>query len=190
MQTDNIVIIQLYGSKEVTTYNIAFKLFSLVILIFSIIMAPLWSAFTEAYTKKDFTWISRLFYKMQKVCFILFLLTGVLLLLSPLLFKLWIGDKVQIPFSLSISMAMYAISNSWLLIPCFLLNGIGKIKLQLYLYVICIFFNIPIAILLGKSYGLPGIAIANVIIFVFMSTILTIQCKRILNNTAKGIWAA
>lgn len=189
LQTDNIVIIQLFGSKEVTTYNIAFKLFSLVILVFSIIMAPLWSAFTEAYAKKDFKWISHLFYKMQKVCFILLLLTVVLLSVSPFLFNLWVGDKVQIPFSLSIAMAMYAISNSWLLIPCFLLNGIGKIKLQLYLYLVCIFLNIPIAIFLGKIYGLPGIAIANVIIFVSMSLVLTVQCKKIINNTAQGIWA-
>jgi O-antigen/teichoic acid export membrane protein len=189
LQTDNIIIIQIFSSKEVTTYNIAYKLFSVIVLIFSIIMSPLWSAFTDAYTKNDLEWISHLFNKMQRVCLLLLLFTICLLALSPFLFKLWVGDKVQIPFSLSITMAIYAITHAWLFIPCFLLNGIGKIKLQLYLYVLCIFLDIPFAIILGKTYGLPGIAISNVIVFVIMSILLSIQCKKIINNTASGIWA-
>lgn len=158
LQTDNIVIIQLFTSKEVTTYNIAYKLFSIILVIFSIIMAPMWSAFTDAYTKQDFEWIRQLFTKIQKLFWLLILLTIFMLALSPVLFKLWIGDQVKIPFYLSIAMAVYAITNSWLLIPCFLLNGIGKVKLQLYLYVVCIFINIPISFLLGRFYGLVGIA--------------------------------
>lgn len=189
LQTDNIIIIQLFSSKDVTTYNIAYKLFSVIVLIFSIIMSPLWSAFTDAYTKNDFEWIKHLFNKMQKVCLLLVLLTICLLAVSPVLFKLWVGNKVLIPFSLSITMAIYAITHAWLFIPCFLLNGIGKIKLQLYLYVLCILLDIPFAIILGKNYGLPGIAISNVIVFVIMSTLLTIQCKKIINHTASGIWA-
>ena len=152
-------------------------------------MSPLWSAFTDAYTKKDLEWINHLFYKMQRVCLLLLLFTLCLLALSPFLFKLWVGDKVQIPFSLSITMAIYAITHAWLFIPCSLLNGIGKIKLQLYLYVFCIFLDIPFAIILGKTYGLPGIAISNVIVFVIMSILLSIQCKKIINNSASGIWA-
>jgi O-antigen/teichoic acid export membrane protein len=187
-QTDNIVATQLFGPKEVTTFGLAYKLFSMNMVVFSIVMAPLWSAFTDAYTKHDFVWIKYLFIKVQKVWLILFCCSIVLLLVSPFVFKLWIGNRVQIPFKLSVAMTLYTVAQTWLLIPCYLLNGIGKIKMQFYLYIICILTNIPISILLGKLIGLPGIALSNLITYIFMGIILTLQCKKIINNKATGIW--
>jgi O-antigen/teichoic acid export membrane protein len=70
----------------------------------------------------------------------------------------------------------------------YLLNGIGKIKLQVYLVILSAVFNIPLSIFLGKEFGLPGIIFANTIVFVFMGIVFSIQCKMILNNTAKNIW--
>jgi len=188
LQTDNIIIIQLFGSKEVTTYNIVYKLFSIVIMIFSIVIAPLWSAFTEAYTKGEFDWIRRSYYSVQKFLLALLLFTVVLLFLSPLIFRFWIGNIIEIPFNLSIAIAMCAIANCWQMLPCFLLNGIGKIKLQLYLYIGAILLNFPLAFLLTKILGLAGVAISNLVILLSMSVILSIQCNKIMDNTAKGLW--
>lgn len=47
-QTNNIIISQLLGPAEVTPYNIAFKYFSILSMIFMIILSPFWSAFTDA----------------------------------------------------------------------------------------------------------------------------------------------
>ena len=146
LQTDNIIATQLFGPREVTTFSLAYKLFSINIVVFSIIMAPLWSAFTDAYAKNDFVWIKRLFLKVQRVWLVFFAFSIVLLFVSPFIFKLWIGNKVKIPFNLSIAMTLYTVAQTWLFIPCYLLNGIGKIKMQFYLYIICILTNIPIAI--------------------------------------------
>jgi len=60
-QTDNIIIIRLFGPEKVTTFNIAYKLFSVIIMGFAIIMTPFWSAFTDAYAKQDFEWIKSVF---------------------------------------------------------------------------------------------------------------------------------
>lgn len=56
--TSNIIIIQLLGPEEVTIYNIAYKYFSIPIMVFAIIMTPIWSAVTEAYVKKDISCLS------------------------------------------------------------------------------------------------------------------------------------
>ncbi|MEI6750368.1 MAG: oligosaccharide flippase family protein, partial [Bacteroidota bacterium] len=56
-QTSNIIIAQLYGPAQVTTYNIAYKYFSVIPMGFGIIMMPFWSAYTEAWVKKDIDWI-------------------------------------------------------------------------------------------------------------------------------------
>lgn len=59
--TSNVIISRLFGPQEVTPYNIAFKYFNLCYIAFSIIIAPIWSAVTEAYTKQDF-------FGSEKIC--------------------------------------------------------------------------------------------------------------------------
>jgi len=188
-QTDNIVITQLFSPREVTTFNIAFKLFSVIIMAFSIIITPLWSAFTEAYTNKDFEWIKRTLSKLRKIWLVLVLITIFTLIISPLIFKLWMGDKVKIPFSLSVALSFYIIVCSWQNIHVYFLNGIGKIRLQLYLVIFSGLVNIPIAIVLGRTMGLAGVTLSNAILFAVMGIVFSVQVKKIINNKAKGIWA-
>ncbi|MEO6455849.1 MAG: oligosaccharide flippase family protein, partial [Ginsengibacter sp.] len=44
--TDNIIISQLFGPAAVTPYNISYKYFTIILMLFSIIISPLWSSFT------------------------------------------------------------------------------------------------------------------------------------------------
>nr|WP_315177754.1 oligosaccharide flippase family protein [uncultured Flavobacterium sp.] len=187
-QTDNIIITQLFGPKEVTTFNIAYKLFSVIIMIFTIIMTPFWSAYTDAYAKNDLEWIRHIINKMRKYWLFLIAITMCILAMSPFIFKWWLGDSVLIPFSLSIAFTIYVIVFTWQTIHVFLLNGIGKIKLQFYWVIISAIINLPLAIILGKRYGLVGVISANTIVFIIMGIIFTIQVNKILNDKATGIW--
>jgi len=187
-QTDNIVITQLFGPKEVTTFNIAYKLFSVIIMIITIIMTPFWSAYTEAYAKNDLVWIKEIFLKMKKYWLFLCFFSILLFCVSPIIFEIWLNGSVKIALSISLAMSIYVIGYCWMMIHCFLLNGIGKIRLQLYLYIGSTILNIPIAIMLGKEYGIVGVISSNIICFLIMGTFLSIQCKKIINKTATGIW--
>jgi O-antigen/teichoic acid export membrane protein len=187
-ETDNILVTQLFGPRSVTTFNVAYKVFSMVIMIFNIIITPFWSAFTDAATKGDMAWIRRVLTKMERYWLLLCAFTLVILVTSPLIYKFWLRGSVSVPFSVSVSMAFYVMGYSWIMLQCFFLNGIGKIRMQVYLYAICTLINIPAGILLGKYMGISGVIYSNVIIFVFMGIVLFIQSKKILNSEAKGIW--
>jgi O-antigen/teichoic acid export membrane protein len=186
--TDNIIIIQLFGSKFVTTYNVSFKLFSVIVMIFNIIATPLWSAFTEAYAKNDLEWIRTTIKSLERIWLFLILFTVLTLLASPYIFKLWLGNKVQVPFVLSVAMSSYVIVSIWQTIHVFFLNGIGKVKLQLYLVIFSSLINIPMAIFLGRKFGLVGITITSTLLFMVMGIVFSIQTRKILNNTATKIW--
>ncbi len=189
-ETDNIVITQLFGPAEVTTFNAAYKLFSVVLMFFLIVITPFWSAFTEAYTKGDHQWIKSTLANIKKIWFVLSLCTVLLLLVSPWLYELWLGKSVTVPFGLSVTMCVYIIVSIWQTIHVYLLNGIGKIKLQLYMVTISAIVNIPLAVLLGKYFGLAGITMANTILFMLMSIVFYIQTNKVINNTATGIYNA
>ncbi len=64
-ETTNIIIAQLFGPSKVTTYNIAFKYFSIIPMVFITIMLPFWSAFTKAWMEKDIIWIKSTIKKLQ-----------------------------------------------------------------------------------------------------------------------------
>ena len=58
--TDKMLITQLFGPQFVTQYEVVFKLFSLISLVHTLISAPLWSAYTEAYQRRDMAWIKNM----------------------------------------------------------------------------------------------------------------------------------
>lgn len=187
--TNNIIITQLFGPAEVTPFNIAYKLFNVVTMGFSIIVTPLWSAFTDAYVRGEYDWIKNTLKKMRRIWLLASLATVGLLFASPVLYKFWVGDAVEVPFHLSIAMATFVIASIWQTMHVFFLNGVGKIKLQLYLVTGTALINIPLAIFLGKIFGLVGITITSTLIFTFMGIIFSIQTYKILNKKAFGIWS-
>ena len=186
----NIIITQLYGPAEVTPYNIAYQLFYTGMVIFSIITAPFWSAYTEAITKKDFTWIKNSIHKLNKIWLLFVVAIIIVLLFSPIIFKLWVGKTVQIPFSLSISFALYVAILSWTSIYAQFLNGTGIIRIQLYIAIIQFITNIPLAIFLAKvlDLGTVGVIMATNINLLLAAVILPLQTKKISNQKAYGIW--
>lgn len=187
-QTTNMIITQLYGPSEVTPYNIAFRYFGVIPMIFSIVMSPFWSAFTEAWVLRDMSWIKSTVKKLRIVWIITAGICLVMLLLSNVLYKAWVGKDIIVPNSVSICVAIYVIVNAWNAIYSQFLNGIGRIRLQLYVAVIGSAINIPLALTLGKNLGVYGIVLSSIIICLMPSIYGPIQYHKIISGKARGIW--
>jgi O-antigen/teichoic acid export membrane protein len=188
-ETDNIVISRILGPQEVTTFNIPFKYFSVINIVFYIIITPYWSAFTDAYAREDFGWIRGSIRKMRKLWAAAAVLAFVLYLFSGIVYRLWIGKGIAVPNMLSLSMAVYAILQTWMVIHAYLLNGVGKLRVQLILVIATGIINVPLSIFLIKQVGLPGTVLANIIVMLVTNVFITWQCKLIMANKATGIWA-
>ena len=189
MKQVTLSLAQLFGPAQVTTYNIAYKYFSIIPMAMGIIMTPFWSAFTEAWVKKDIQWIKT---TMQKIRLIWLLLTGVtlvMLIFSNFIYELWVGKQIIIPISVSATIAGYVIINGWNSIYSQFLNGIGKIKMQLYLALAGSMANIPLAVFLGKNLGIYGVVLSTTLISIIIAIFSPIQYSKIINNRAYGIWA-
>lgn len=186
--SSNLIISHLFGPQEVTPYNIAFKLFSAVSMGFTIIITPFWSAITDAYTKREYSWIEK---TVRRICFIWLLLfagTCVLLFLSPWVYRMWIGDKVEIPFALSALCALYASLINWNNIWAYTINGTGKLFVSLILSGVQAIVYIPLAIILGKYIGVAGIVVSLCISMSISSVIAPVQTRKLLLGSARGIW--
>lgn len=186
--TNNIIIAQLFGPAEVTPYNVAFKYFSVLMMGFSIVITPFWSAFTEAWAKKEISWIKKSMHKLFQFWGLLVIIGIIMLVFSSWIYRVWIGDKVTISYTMSALVATWVLLIAWNGIYSQFLNGLGKIKLQLYLGISSALLNVPLAIFLGLRMGIEGVLIANVILGIICAWIYPVQYKKLINNTAKGIW--
>ncbi|WP_412468460.1 lipopolysaccharide biosynthesis protein [Pedobacter sp. KLB.chiD] len=188
-QTDNIIISRVIGPQSVTSFNIAYRLFSIIIMAFTILMTPYWSAFADAYAKKDLVWMKTNFRKMKRIWLLVSLLIiPVLFLLSDLIYSLWIGSSVSVSKVLSFAMACYAVVYTGMSLNSYFLNGLGKIRLQKYLYIIACFVNIPLSVWMTGKIGVAGAVFSNVIVLAVMTTLLWIQSNKILAGANSGWW--
>lgn len=187
-QTNNIIIAKTLGPLSVTEFNVGYKLFSIVSMIFVIIVTPYWSGFTTAYAKNDFEWLRKSVLNIRKIWAILSVAVLLLYLISPLLFKYWVGSAIKIGNFFSIAMVVYIIVYMWQLIHVYFLNGLAKVRLQLILIIIGSCVNIPLSVFLAKRFGIAGVVSANTIIFLLMNIFFTIQVEKILKRNAKGLW--
>ena len=188
-QTDNIIITRVMGPEAVTTFNIPFKLFSFISMVFAIVIVPFWSAFTDAYATKDFKWIIKNIKRIRIIWLALSIAALLLYIASDAIYTVWIGSPITIPKSLSFCMFLYVVIFMWHTLHVYFLNGVGIIRLQLVLVTVAAVINIPLAIYLGKICGLSGIISANTIVFFIMGVVYTIQCNKIITKKATKIWA-
>lgn len=187
--TSNLIITQMFGPESVTPYNIAFKYFSLVNIGFTIIITPIWSAITDAYANKDMIWIRQTMKKLIWVWIGGVGLTIIMVLLSDYVYSLWIGDKVCIPFLLSVLCGIYVTISNWCNMFTYFINGVGKVRFQLYSAILVGILFIPLAYFLGHLVGISGILLALCICSVISSIWSPIQYWKIINRKDTGIWA-
>ena len=188
--TSNIIITQLFSPADVVPYNIAYKYYSVATMAFAIILTPFWSAYTEAYVRNDISWIQKSIRKL--IHFWAFLGVGVLVMtiVAKMFYKMWIGETVYVPFLVSLFMGFYVLETTWCNIFVNFINGTGKVQLQLWAAAFVSVIGIPLAIILARYCGLGiiGVALSPCIVLLPACILWPIQVKKILSNTAYGIW--
>lgn len=188
-QLMNVIISRELGPLTVTEYNIAYRYFNTANMVAMLVLAPFWAASTDAYTRGNLDWLTEKLRSLEKMVTLL-LLPGiaVMVILSPVVYRLWIGDSVEVTWTTSISIAAYitllTISNVYM----FLINGIGKVQLQLYIYLGFALISYPVMTMLCRWWGIPGLLALPALIYVVQAIAMRVQLHRILTSKAQGIW--
>ena len=187
-QIINIVLSREIGPTAVTEYNVAYKYFSIIYSCMSIIIAPFWSAFTDAYYKKDYVWMRQTTSKLEKTWLLSIVAGVVMLAISPWVYSVWIGESVNVSFFLSFGVLAYVITQSLGSIYMHIINGLGTIRLQLIVYCLFALVSWPLLNLLCRSFGIAGIVILPSVVYLTQAIICKIQISKLFSGTASGIW--
>lgn len=184
----NIFITQFCGPAAVTTYNIAYKFFNLLVIAYTIILSPMWNAYTDAYVKGDMKWIGQTFNRALKL-WGLSVFGGIIMLAGcQIFYHLWVGEKVTVPFTVSLSTLIYVCTFNLNNCVTYLINGLNKIRIQIITSVVFTALYIAVVSLLGKQLGIEGVVLSMAGSYACMSLIHLYQCRLLIKDKAKGIW--
>ena len=186
--TANILISKLFSPEMVTPYQVAYRYMSLMLVTFSVICMPFWSATTDAYERRDITWIKKASRRMNLIVFFIGLGLLTMVAISSWVYDLWIGDGCEVPLGMTVITALYVFLLVVSTRYSFFLNGIGALRLQLYMTIFAVIF-IPLAwwtsilthdilwfLAVMCFCNIPGLVV-NVI-----------QFNKIIKGTANGFW--
>lgn len=185
--TDKILITQLFGPQYVTQYDVVYKLFSVINFAHGLVCGPLWSAYTDAYHRGDIDWIRRMLNK-QLVIFGGIVVTVFLLVLSAeLIVAIWIGSELAVSSQLILVMGLFVLVSTWNNIFAIFVNGIGRIRLQLYTAVAAMLINIPLSIFFAKysELGLSGIVVGTICSLLLAAVALPLQVRQLICPTIR-----
>lgn len=187
-QIVNIVISREVGPLGVTQYNIANKYMGMLYMLVNIAVTPFWSAFTDAYAKGDYLWMRNMVIKMQKAWLLVCFAGIILVVISPVFYSLWIGNKVSIPINITIAMYFLIICQSLGIMFMQMINGIGKLRIQMLVYIVFAILSWPLFTISSNKFGLIGIIAIPAIVYLIQGIIALIQVRKIVNKTASGWW--
>lgn len=185
--TDKILITQLFGPSHVAGYDVVFKLFSVITIIHNILIAPLWSAYSDAYYRGDIEWIQVTIKNQLKIFMLIVIATVLLIFLAKPIIALWIGKDFIVEPTLVIVMAFFILISTWNNIFAYFINAIEELKIQINTSIIAMILNIPLSIFFVKyfSLGVYGIVLATCLSLLLFALFGSIQTWKILKGKDK-----
>ena len=190
-QTNNILIASFVSLDGVPQYEAAYKYLSVFMLLFVIINNQLWPSNIEAYTKGDIDWMRKSLKTVLKIWVGTLFLASLMVLMSPIVYKFWLQQNLDIPIVISIAVAVSVCLSTWVNLFNIVLNGTGKIKLQMYAWIFAALINIPASLFFVKvlHLGVSGIVLGTITSLIPLAILSPIQVKKILSKKETGIWA-
>jgi len=188
--SNNIIIAQLLGPAEVSVFNVVYKYFSVATTVSILVLNPFWSAAAEAYHKGEMSWLRSSAKLLVKIWAGISLLGIFMLVASPFIYKLWLGNSIVISWRLSALMTLYVVVLAWHNSYIYLINGIGKIRLQLYVYILMGIIVIPLSYFLVKvvGMGVEGCVLSMILCLIPFSALAPVQFYAIINGKATGVF--
>ena len=109
LTVDNFLLMKFYGPKEIVSFELPRKLFMMTTIIISFVM-PLWTKFSAALAEGNILWANEIFIKLFKwVLFSSVIFVILLLVLSEIIFNIWIGHEVELSTTILVGFALNAI---------------------------------------------------------------------------------
>lgn len=174
--TNELFIGQFFGSSSVVNYSVAFRVFNLVLIFFSVLAQPIWSSMAASFAESDWDRLIEIYRGYIKIAFVSILITVIIsITINPIL-NLWLQDKaVRLSILNIVSMFLLVLVTVAMNSLTCLGNATNRIRPQVVLmaagallklpvcYFLCWFITDWSAVVLSNAVALVPIVIGQFI---------------------------
>ena len=173
----------------VTPFQITYRYFSILLVVFTVICMPFWNATTDAYQRNDMEWIRQAARKLRLMTIGILLCLIVMVALSDIVYAIWIDRQTVIDIRMSIVMAAYIFILIYSMRYSYFINGIGTLRLQLIFTATAAIVFIPLAYLATWwTHDIIWFMVVMCLVNIPGLIVNRIQFYKLINGKAKGIW--
>lgn len=164
--SDNVIIARILGASAVSAYAVPDKMFSVIPLIFSMLMTPLWPAYSEAIARGDGFWVRQILRKSVIASFLISVpLSLGLIIFGPRLLSAWLGHAVTPPLTLLLGMGLWKVLESLGNSLGAFLNGANVVRMQVVVSSTMALCAVVLKLILVRSFGVSGAVWATLLAY-------------------------
>lgn len=158
LQGSNIIILKFIGAEEVSVFSLVYKYFNVIVTIFTLVLTPYWSFFTDSYAKNNYNQLKQGF-KQLLISWLAISLVGVVMWIAlPFSFKIWLNQELDIPAYLPVSLLLFSVFSNLGSVFIYFLNGTSSyLNFQLAIVLVFAVLLYPLSAYLLPTYGVLGV---------------------------------
>ena len=158
LQGSNIIILKFIGAEEVSVFSLVYKYFNVIVTIFTLVLTPYWSFFTDSYAKNNYNQLKKGF-KQLLISWLAISMVGVVMWIAlPFSFKIWLNQELDIPVYLPVSLLLFSIFSNLGSVFIYFLNGTSSyLNFQLAIVLAFAALLYPLSAYLLPTYGVLGV---------------------------------
>jgi len=166
--SDNLVAAQVLGPEAVAQYSVAYQMFSVALLMATLLAGPLWPAYGEALARGDIPWVKRtLVRSLVTTFFIAGIPSLFFVIMGPWIIHLWVGSGITVPFLLLIGLGIWTTMSAVGNALSIFFNGANMLRFQVICWLLMAVSALGAKIYLAQTIGLPGIVWGTTTAFFF-----------------------
>ena len=158
LQGSNIIILKFIGAEEVSVFSLVYKYFNVIVTVFTLVLTPYWSFFTDSYAKNNYNQLKQGF-KQLLISWLAISMVGVVMWIAlPFSFKIWLNQELDIPVYLPVSLLLFSIFSNLGSVFIYFLNGTSSyLNFQLVIVLAFAALLYPLSAYLLPTYGVLGV---------------------------------
>jgi O-antigen/teichoic acid export membrane protein len=168
----------------VAHYSVAYRMFSVALLMSTLLAAPLWPAYGEAMARGDIPWVKRtLIRSLVSTFFLAGIPSLIFVIFGPYIMRLWVGPGIMVPFLLLLGLGIWTTISAVGHALAMFFNGVNILRFQVVSGLIMAVGALGAKIWLAQTIGLPGIIWGTVIAYIIFTVLpYAIYTRRLLSN--------
>lgn len=153
VNTNEFLVTKLYGASYTAEYSFYYKVTSIVAMLVTLGMTPIWSVVTKALTEKNYVWLNKLYVTIKRLGWLIVAFQFLLVPFMQYVMDFWLGKGIVIirtetAIAFAVFGSVFVISSMLSTIVC----GMARMKLQTICYSIGVVLKLVVDFSFYKVY--------------------------------------